>query len=93
MSLMDILALQLMDPFRIGLLVALVLTSARTVAATGTIVPMLLGLVFVAVLIPTTLGSGEADRTSAILLGLVSNAIILGVVLAAWALYQRLAKR
>ena len=79
----DILLAQLLDPFRIGLIVVLVITAARTSATVGNWVPLALGVVFVAVLIPMTLGSGGEQQAAQIALGLVSNAIILAIVLAA----------
>jgi hypothetical protein len=81
---------QLLDPFRIGLIVALVFTMLRTRAATGTLLPLALGVVFVAVILPSTQGSGAASLTEAVLVGLVSNAIILGIVMALAVIFRRL---
>lgn len=81
---------QLLDPFRIGLIVALVFTMLRTRAATGTLLPLALGVVFVAVILPSTQGSGAASLTEAVLVGLVSNAIILGIVMALAVFFRRL---
>lgn len=82
---------QLVDPFRIGLLVALLFTAANTQATLNRWIPIALGLVFVAVLIPTTIGSGAgADIFPRILVGLFSNLTILAVLLAAKAAYLRL---
>ena len=58
----NILLAQLLDPFRIGLIVVLVITAARTSANVGNWVPLVLGIVFVAVLIPMTLGSEGSRR-------------------------------
>lgn len=81
---------QLLDPFRIGLILALVFTMFRTRAATGTLLPLALGVVFVAVILPSTQGSGAASLTEAVLVGLVSNAIILGIVMALAVFFRRL---
>lgn len=81
MDLLDILLAQLTDPFRIGLLVALLLTTFSTIRATGTVVPLVLGAIFVAVLIPTAFASAEIAKAASIGVGLVSNAIILGILL------------
>jgi hypothetical protein len=81
---------QLIDPFRIGLIVALVITMYRTRAATGTALPLALGVVFVAVIIPSTQGTGTASLTDAVVAGLVSNLVILGIVLALAVLVRRL---
>lgn len=92
MDFLDILTSQLADPFRIGLLIALALTASNTAAVTGTYLPLLMGVVFVAVLIPMTLGAASPDKTTAIAIGLVSNAIILGLILAAIRVYRRLTR-
>lgn len=86
----DLIQSQLMDPFRIGLIVALVYTMFRTRAATGTAVPLALGVVFVAVILPSTQGSGTASLTDAVLAGIVSNLIILGIIMALAVIIQRL---
>ena len=78
----NILFAQLLDPFRIGLIVMLVITAARTSGTVGNWVPLALGIVFVAVLIPLTLGSGQEQRMAQIALGLVSNTLILAIALA-----------
>ena len=81
---------QLLDPFRIGLIVALVFTMFRTRAATGTLLPLALGVVFVAVILPSTRGTGTVGLIQAVLAGLVSNAIILGIVRALAVFFRRL---
>ncbi|MBY0351592.1 hypothetical protein [Tabrizicola sp.] len=81
---------QLLDPFRIGLIVALVFTMFRTRAATGTLLPLALGVVFVAVILPSTRGTGTVGLIQAVLAGLVSNAIILGIVMALAVIFRRL---
>lgn len=83
MPLTEILLSQLTDPFRIGLIVALVFTMLRTRGVTGTVLPLVLGLVFVAVMIPMTIRTETPEplwRVAGI--GLVANAVILAVVLA-----------
>ena len=81
---------QLLGPFRIGLIVALVFTMLRTRAATGTLLPLALGVVFVAVILPSTRGTGTVGLIQAVLAGLVSNAIILGIVMALAVFFRRL---
>ena len=81
----DLVISQLTDLFRIGLIIALVVTMHRTAAVTGRVIPLVLGVVFVAVMLPTTMPSNSVNLTDAILAGLVSNLIILIPVLAvAW---------
>lgn len=92
MPYLDIYFTQLIDPFRIGLLIALVLTAANTAQALNRWIPIALGIVFVAVLIPLSIGANSAvDTPTSVLVGLASNATILAVLLGAKALYSRLA--
>jgi hypothetical protein len=81
---------QLTDVFRIGLIVALVFTMQRTAAVTGRILPLACGVVFVAVMLATTMPSGNKDLMTAIGVGLVANTAILFFVLAALHLWARL---
>lgn len=82
MTLTDLALSQFMDPFRIALLIGLVLTMQRTVAVTGKVVPLLAGIAFVAVIIPSTLTQGlQATYLAQIGVGLVTNTVILAVVL------------
>ena len=81
----DTVISQLTDPFRIGLIIGLVFTMQRTAAVTGRVIPLILGVVFVAVMLPTTMPSKTLALQDAILAGLVSNVILLIPVLAvAW---------
>ena len=86
----DLVLSQLTDLFRIGLIIALVVTMYRTAAVTGRVLPLALGVVFVAVMLPATLPSSSASLADAILAGLISNSIILVPVLAFAALIRRL---
>jgi hypothetical protein len=76
----ELLISQLTDVFRIGLIVALVVTMHRTSAVTGRLIPLVAGVVFVAVILPTTMPSASANLTDAVMVGVVSNLIILAVV-------------
>jgi hypothetical protein len=80
--LIDLIISQLTDPFRVGLLVGLVITMQRTAAVTGRIVPLVLGVLFVAVMLPTTMPSSSVNLKDAILAGIASNVILLIPVLA-----------
>ena len=86
----DLVFSQLTDVFRIGLIIVLVITRLRTSSVTGRVLPLVLGVVFVAVIIPTTMTGGSAVLTQAILVGLVSNTVILVVVLGVARLVARL---
>jgi hypothetical protein len=81
---------QLVDIFRIGLIVALVFTMARTRAATGTVLPLALGVVFVAVILPSTNPQPGVTLMDAVLAGLISNLVILAIVLALALVWRRL---
>ncbi len=86
---LDLVLSQLTDLFRIGLLIGLVYTMHRTAAVTGRVLPLVLGVVFVAVMLPATMPGTSVSLTDAILAGLVSNTIILLPVLALAALVAR----
>jgi len=81
MSLTQMFLSQLADPFRIGLMVALVFTMARTRAVTGAVLPLALGVVFVAVMIPMTMQTDASEplwqRAG---VGVLANAVILAAV-------------
>ena len=87
MGFVDIFLDQIVDPFRIGLIIMMLVTAARTSAAVGTVVPLALGVVFVAVLIPTALDA-DGNVVRQIAVGLVTNAILLGAALAAKAAFS-----
>jgi hypothetical protein len=81
---------QLIDPFRIGLIFFLLLTALRTRANMGLWMPLAMGVVFIAILIPlTTAAASTVNRFEAIGLGVVSNALILAVLLAAWTAFEK----
>lgn len=86
----ELMQSQLLDPFRIGLMIGLVYTMLRTQAATGRLIPLAAGVVFVAVILPSTMPGGEAGLGTAIAAGILSNLIILGIVLLGWSLVSRL---
>jgi threonine/homoserine/homoserine lactone efflux protein len=90
MSLTDLLLSQLSDPFRIVFLIALVITMLRTQAATGTWMPLAVGALFVAVLLPVTMQANQIlPLWQMIAVGLVANVILLAIIMAAWTLFQR----
>ena len=82
MGLTELMLAQLADPFRIGLMVALVITMLRTQGATGIWLPLAAGVVFVAVIIPSTmLTSLPQPLTTLVAAGVVSNVILLAVII------------
>lgn len=92
MPLTDLFLSQLADPFRIGLLVALIYTMQRTRAATGIWLPLAAGALFVAVIIPVTAQGGglPVPLWQAVALGLAANAVLIAVMLAVWQVWLRL---
>lgn len=88
--LIDTAVAGLSDPFRIGLLVALFATMLRTQTTTGSIIPLLAGIVFVAVILPATMGHDGTTLTTSVLAGVLSNIVIVAVISALWAVYLRL---
>ena len=92
MPLSDLFLSQLADPFRIGLLIALIFTMQRTRAATGVWLPLAAGALFVAVVIPVTApGSSLAlPLWQVVAVGVVANVILIALGLAAWEAFRRL---
>lgn len=84
---LDVFLSQITDVFRIGLLVALVLTARRTAGTTGTVLPLLAGIVFVAVIIPTTRGSTDLVQIG---VGIATNAVVVAVVFLGFLAFSRL---
>ena len=81
---------QLSDVFRIGLIMALVVTMLRTSSVTGRVLPLIAGVVFVAVIVPSTLSGNSETLSQEIAAGLISNLIILVPVLVLAKLISRL---
>lgn len=93
MDIQTIVIDQFTDIFRIGMIVFLVITAANTASATATragrAAPLILGVLFIAVLIPVGFSRDAPDLLPKILLGIPVNAIILAVVLAAMTAWRR----
>lgn len=86
----DIVFSQLIDPFRIGMIFFLLMTAIRTRANMGLWMPLGMGVVFIAILIPlTTAAASPVNRFEAIALGIVTNALILAVLLAGWTVFEK----
>lgn len=89
---MDISALmvtQFTDIFRLGLLAGLVYTTERTRQQTGVLLPLVAGVVFVAVIIPATMPQGDVSLWQATITGLFVNAVIVAVFWLAFEAYSR----
>lgn len=89
MDYIALLTLQLTDLFRIGLLAALFFTMERTRAQTGVLVPLVGGVVFVAVIIATTMPRAGVETWVAVATGVVANAVIVGVMWGIWSVVKR----
>jgi drug/metabolite transporter (DMT)-like permease len=83
---------QLLDPFRIGLLVALLFTTIRNAAATGWALPLVAGIAFVAYIIAMAFPVANQSIWHATGVGLVSNAVIVALLFALWSAYRRFQK-
>lgn len=87
----EIIQAQLTDIFRIGLMVGLVVTMDRTRAQTGVALPLLAGVIFVAIIVPvTTRTMAGIPLWQEIAAGIISNSVVLAFCLAGWALFRRL---
>ena len=82
---------QITDIFRIGLLAGLIYTIERTRLQTGVVIPILAGLMFVAVIIPSTMPEAGADMWAAIVTGVVANAVIFSVLWGVWSAVRKVA--
>lgn len=84
----DVMAAQAGDVFRIGLLIALLLTTLRNRPVTGMLIPLAAGAVFVAVIIPVT-GTMKlpVPLATQVLTGLVVNVVYLAIGLGLWSLW------
>jgi len=84
---MDIAALlteQATDIFRLGLLAGLIYTTERTRTQTGVLLPLLAGIVFVAIIIPATMPKPGQDMWVAAATGIAVNAVITALFWFAW---------
>lgn len=85
----DLIQSQLLEPLRVGLIIGLVITMFRTAAVTGQLVPLALGLVFVAVILPATNPDPSVTLIDAVIAGVVANLILLAVVFGVVVLVRR----
>lgn len=87
----ELLQAQLGDVFRIGLIIGLIITAARTRAVTGIALPLAAGVVFIAAIIPLTTSTAvAAPFWMQVASGLIANLILLGVGLVLWTLIEKL---
>jgi hypothetical protein len=88
----DLFLSQLTDPFRIGLIVVMMLTAYRTRGAMGLMTPIAMGVVFVAAIIPMTMQPDSPDQIFAIGAGVLSNVILLVAAIAIRAVIMRIVR-
>jgi hypothetical membrane protein len=89
---MDIPALlveQFTDIFRLGLLAGLVYTTERTRQQTGILLPLVAGVIFVAVIIPSTMPKPGVSLWEAVGAGLLVNAVVVAVFWLAWRAFSK----
>ncbi len=89
---MDITTLilqQSTDIFRLGLLAGLIYTTERTRLQTGVVLPLIAGVIFVAIIIPATMPQAGVDLWLAASTGVFVNAVIVGLMWLGWQAYGR----
>ena len=84
MDLSALVVAQFTDIFRLGLLAGLIYTTLRTRQQTGVLLPLLAGIVFVAVIIPATMPISGVPQLTATASGIAVNAVIVGLFWLAW---------
>ncbi len=84
MDLSALVVAQFTDIFRLGLLAGLIYTTHRTRQQTGVLLPLLAGIVFVAVIIPATMPVSGVPQLTATASGIAVNAVIVGLFWLAW---------
>ncbi|MGL4445240.1 MAG: hypothetical protein ACRCU1_16565 [Alsobacter sp.] len=89
MEISALLVQQFTDVFRLGLLAGLIYTTERTRLQTGVVVPLIAGVVFVAVIIPATMPVAGVSLWRAAATGLVVNAVIVAVFWLAWQAFAK----
>lgn len=86
-----LLKTQAVDVLRIGMLIALMFTMLRTQAVTGTALPLVAGVLFVAIIIPLTNPTSAAPFWMQVVTGAIVNAVYVGIGLAIWKIWKRAA--
>lgn len=84
MDLSTLLVEQFTDIFRLGLLAGLIYTTERTRQQTGILLPLVAGVIFVAVIIPSTMPKAGVPLWEAVGAGLIVNGIITTLFWLAW---------
>jgi hypothetical protein len=89
MDISTLLVEQFTDIFRLGLLAGLIYTTERTRMQTGVVLPLIAGVIFVAIIIPTTMPKPGVSLWQAAAVGVAVNAVIVAVFWAAWQAFAK----
>jgi len=89
MDISTLMVEQFTDIFRLGLLAGLIYTTERTRQQTGVLLPLIAGVVFVAVIIPSTMPQPDVSLWQAVAAGVAVNAVIVAVFWLAWQAVSR----
>jgi hypothetical protein len=89
MDLSALVVAQFTDIFRLGLLAGLIYTTQRTRQQTGVLLPLVAGIVFVAVIIPATMPVSGVPQLTATASGIAVNAVIVGLFWLAWQTFSK----
>jgi hypothetical protein len=80
---------QLKDPFRVGLLIALIATTMRNAAVTGWALPLAAGMLFVAYIIAFTFPASPYPAWQVTAVGFLANLVLTGALLVLWRAVQK----
>lgn len=89
MEITTLMLQQATDIFRLGLLAGLIYTTERTRPQTGVVLPLIAGVIFVAIIIPATMPQTGVSLWLAAATGILVNAIITGLMWLGWQAYDR----
>jgi hypothetical protein len=89
MEISTLLMQQFTDIFRLGLLAGLIYTTERTRQQTGVLVPLIAGVVFVAIIIPATMPMPGVSLWLAAATGFAVNAVIVAVFWLGWQAFSK----
>jgi hypothetical protein len=89
MEITTLMLQQATDIFRLGLLAGLIFTTERTRLQTGVVLPLIAGVIFVAIIIPATMPQAGVDMWLAASTGVFVNAVIVGLMWLGWQAYDR----
>lgn len=89
MDIPTLLVQQFTDLFRLGLLAGLIYTTERTRQQTGVLLPLVAGIIFVAIIIPSTMPRAGVPLWQAAAAGIAVNTVIVAVFWFAWQAFSR----